>query len=72
MAAQGDAFSECDKTAAEAGMKDFPYQKAKRALLRFKPGEIEAKARKLLVLYHKGHRGEVDLDLALEEWVLRV
>ena len=60
------------QTAAEAGMKDFPYQKAKRALRNFKSGEIETKARQLLRLYHKGHRGEVDLDLALEEWVLTI
>jgi DNA polymerase III delta subunit len=59
------------QTAAEAGMKDFPYQKAKRALRNFKSGEIETKARQLLTLYHEGHRGEADLDLALEEWVLR-
>lgn len=59
------------QTAAEAGMKDFPYQKAKRARREFKPGEIELKARRLLKLYHEGHRGETDLDLALEEWVLR-
>jgi len=26
---------------------------------------------KLLQLYHDGHRGECDIDLALEEWVLR-
>lgn len=60
------------KTATEAGIKDFPYQKAKRSLRNFKSGEIEAKARQLLILYHEGHRGEVDLDMALEEWVLRV
>lgn len=65
-------LAEKTKTAAESGIKDFPYQKAKRALRNFKPGEIEAKARKLLTLYHEGHRGEADLDLALEEWVLRV
>ncbi|HMO77593.1 MAG TPA: hypothetical protein PKA42_00360 [Candidatus Paceibacterota bacterium] len=65
-------LAEVTKNAAEAGLKDFPYQKAKRALRDFKPGEIEAKARKLLTLYHEGHRGESDLELALEEWVLKV
>jgi len=59
------------QTAAEAGLKDFPYQKAKRALQDFKSGEIEVKARRLLKIYHEGHRGETDLDLALEDWVLR-
>lgn len=60
------------KNAEEAGMKDFPYQKAKKALRNFKDGELEQKSRKLLSVYHEGHRGEVDLDLALEEWVLKV
>jgi DNA polymerase III delta subunit len=60
------------KTAAEAGMKDFPYNKAKKALGNFKPGEIETLSRSLLTLYHDGHAGKCDVDLALEEWVLRL
>lgn len=59
------------KTAEEAGVKDFPYNKAKRALKNFKDGEIESLSFKLLNLYHDGHRGECDIDLALEEWVLK-
>lgn len=58
-------------TAAEAGLKDFPYNKAKRALRNFKPGELERLSLSLLELYHAGHKGEQDIDLALEEWVLR-
>ena len=60
------------RSAAEAGMKDFPYNKAKRALPLFKEGEIEALSRSLLELYHHGHQGIRDMDLALEEWVLKV
>ncbi len=60
------------KTAAEAGMKDFPYQKAKKALRNFKEGELELKSRQLLKSYHEGHRGETGLDLALEAWVLTI
>lgn len=59
------------KSAEEAGVKDFPYNKAKRALKNFKDGEIESLSFKLLNLYHDGHRGECDIDLALEEWVLK-
>lgn len=59
------------KSAAEAGMKDFPYNKAKRALAKFAPGEVERLAQSLLELYHDGHVGRRELDLALEEWVLR-
>ena len=59
------------KSAEEAGVKDFPYNKAKRALKNFKDGEIESLSFKLLNLYHDGHAGKCDIDLALEEWVLR-
>lgn len=60
------------KTAEEAGMKDWPYQKAKRSLTNFKPGEVETLSRSLLTVYHDGHGGVRDLDLALESWVLSV
>jgi len=60
------------KSASEAGVKDFPYNKAKRALSNFKPGELEVLAQSLLALYHDGHAGKRDINLALEEWVLRV
>lgn len=60
------------RSAAEAGMKDFPYNKAKRALTQFAPGEVERLAQSLLALYHDGHAGVRELDLALEQWVLAV
>jgi len=60
------------KSAVEAGMKDFPYNKAKRALSGFKESEIEALSHSLLELYHHAHQGTKDMDLALEEWVLKV
>jgi DNA polymerase III delta subunit len=59
------------RSAAEAGMKDFPYNKAKRALAKFSEGEVERLAQSLLELYHDGHAGVREMDLALEEWVLR-
>jgi len=58
------------KSAEEAGMKDFPYNKAKRALSAFKEGELSRISAELLALYHQGHQGEVDIDLALERWSL--
>lgn len=60
------------KSAEEAGVKDFPYNKAKKALAVFKTGEVERLARALLALYHAGHAGLRDIDLALEEWVLTI
>ena len=58
------------KSAAEAGMKDFPYNKAKRALTKFSEGEVERLSQSLLEVYHAGHSGMMDMDVALEEWVL--
>jgi hypothetical protein len=59
-------------SATEAGMKDFPYQKAKRALSTFKPGELEALSHSLLAVYHDGHGGVKDIEMGLERWVLGV
>lgn len=59
-------------SAAEAGVKDFPYNKANKALAAFKAGEVERLSRGLLALYHDGHAGLRDIDLALEEWVLTI
>jgi DNA polymerase III delta subunit len=58
------------KSAEEAGMKDFPYNKAKRALRNFSDGELEELSRKLLTVYHDGHLGKGDIDFALERFTL--
>lgn len=58
------------RSAEEAGMKDYPYKKAQQALRNFKEGEVEALSRSLLELYHLGHQGKRDMDVAFEEWVL--
>jgi len=63
--------ADCTNTAAEAGMKEYPYNKAKRALRNFKAGELESLSTSLLAVYHDGHGGVRDIELGLEEWVLR-
>ncbi len=60
------------KTAEEAGMKDYSYRQAKQALVNFKAGEIAELAAGLLAVYHEGHSGKKDIDLALEQWLLGV
>jgi len=60
------------KNFAEAGMKEYPYKKAKSALNTFNLRAVEEKSHALLKLYHEGHQGLRDLDLALEEWVLKL
>lgn len=59
-------------SAVEAGMKEFPYDKAKRALVKFSEGEVESLSQSLLQVYHRGHAGLSELDLALEEWTLTI
>lgn len=59
-------------TPEEAGMKPFPYNKAKRALASFKDGELEKLSHSLLTLVHDSRLGKLELDNALERWVLTV
>lgn len=60
------------KSASEAGMKDYPYNKARRALINFKEGELETLSRSLLAIYHDGHLGKRNIDVALEKWTLMI
>ena len=64
-------LAQLTKSAHEAGMKDFPYNKAKRALVNFKENELIGLSAGLLKVYHEGHGGVRDIDEGLEEWVLR-
>lgn len=59
-------------SAEAAGMKEYPYNKAKRALQYFAPGELTKLSHSLLGVYHAGHAGEVPINEALELWVLKV
>ncbi len=59
-------------SAKEAGLKEFSYNKAKEALSKFKNGEIETTARAILSLYHEGHCGSYDINIALERFVLEI
>lgn len=54
----------------EAGLKPFVYSKAKRALSKFKDGELEMLSETLVAAYHDGHTGRRDISVALERWVL--
>ncbi len=60
------------KNADEAGQKPFVYSKAKQALSVFKNGEVDQISRELLSIYHEGHAGKVDTNVALEQWVLKL
>lgn len=60
------------KTATEAKMKEFPYNKAKKSLIKFEKEEIEKISQSLLELYHEGHTGLKDMEISLEQWVLNL
>lgn len=59
-------------SAEEAGMKAFPYSKAKQALRQFPLIQVEDTSRALLSIYHDGHAGKRDLSVALEQFMLTV
>lgn len=58
------------KTAAEAGMKDFPYSKAKGFLRKYSPLEVTDLARNLIATYHKSRLDGESLELNLEKLIL--
>lgn len=58
--------------ANEAGLKDFPYSKAKRALGKFGKEDLVKLSHSLMTLVHESRLGKRELDLALESWVLKV
>jgi hypothetical protein len=59
------------KTAADAGMKSFPYDKAKRVARTLKPGEAEAQSAALVRMYHDARLGKGTLEELLEMYLLR-
>lgn len=63
-------LAEKTDSAAEAGQKPFVHTKAKRALSQFKAGELERLSAGLLRVYHDGHAGRRNIDVALERWAL--
>ena len=60
------------KSAEEAGLKPFPYSKAKGALKNWKPGEVEKLSSDLVSIYHRAHRGEGELALLAERLILSI
>lgn len=65
-------LAEKARSAEEAGQKPFVYSKAKRALTKFTGGEPGILSRQLLTIYHEGHLGKRDIEVALERWVLEL
>lgn len=60
------------KTAKEADMKDFPYNKAKTGAKKYSQEELEKMASDLIAISHESRRGIHDFQIALERWVLSI
>lgn len=57
-------------TAKEAGMKDYPYSKAKGNLKKWKEGELENISEELVLGYHEARRGKGEIETLVERVIL--
>jgi len=60
------------KSAGETGLSPFVYSKAKKYSSNYSREEIGRLLERLIVLYHDGHRGLVDLELGTEKFLLKM
>lgn len=58
------------RSAKEAGLAPFVYQKSSRAAGVWTGEELDKVLEKLFVMYHKAHRGEIEFNLELERFLL--
>ena len=70
-AARGVVLASKTKNADEAGMKSFPYDKAKRVARTLTPALAEAQSAELVALYHDARMGRGSLEDLLEVYLLR-
>lgn len=64
--------AEKTRSAGEADMKPFPYNKAKGNLKNFKSGELEKLSESLVLGYHAARRGEGEIETLVEKTLLRL
>ncbi len=58
------------KSANEAGLKPFVFNKSKRNSGNFKDRELEEISSNLISVYHNARRGIIDMDTSLEQFIL--
>lgn len=58
--------------AKEAGMKDFPYKKAKRFAANFSEEELNSLSDQMIEIYHEARRSGADLEVRLERFLLGI
>lgn len=59
-------------SAKEAGMKDFPYNKAKKYAMNFTEKELVDLSEKMIEIYHEARRSGADLEVRLERFLLSI
>lgn len=60
------------KSPAESGLKPFVYTKSLKGSTKYSSEELHQLSSDLINLYHNARRGKVELDIALERFVLGV
>lgn len=70
-AVRGMVLAGKTKSATEAGMKDYPYKKAKGAVARIGLPQAEQLSRDLVALIHDSRKGQGDLEDLLEVFLLK-
>ena len=60
------------KSAGEAGLSPFVFGKSKRYATNYSADELKTLSADLITLYHNGHRGLADLELATERLILKI
>lgn len=60
------------KSADEAGLNPYVYSKAKSFSRNWEENELNIAVSNLIDMYHKAHRGEVNFEVELERWVLKI
>lgn len=58
------------KNAEEAGMKAFPFSKAKQSLKHYSAEELNVLSSNMVTLYHHARAGKTDFTLGLEKLIL--
>ena len=58
------------QNAGDAGLNPFVFGNCKRFARNFSDGELNRYISDLLILYHDGHRGMVDIEIGLEKLLL--
>lgn len=65
-------LAENSKTAKDAGLNPFVFNKARNYAKNFKKGELASLAGRFIEMYHNAHRGKRDFEIELEKFALTV